>query len=90
MCAQVLSIDIFQHIGIEARNVRVVFGITPTHCAKDQTTLPDLVNDSGADELGNGWGAIVCCAGLLVELMGGFDDVDWNRVLGEEEGEEET
>lgn len=34
--------------------------------------------------------AVVCCSGLLVELVGGFKDKDGDSVFGKEHGEEEA
>lgn len=82
MCSQVLAVDITEDFrGVKPGDDLVAVRITPAHGREDEAVGAELVDDAGADELGDGGGAVVGCAGLLVELGGGLEDFDGDGVL---------
>ena len=68
----------------------MVRGVAPAQGVEDHAAGADGVGDAGALELGDRRAAVVRRARLLVQLGGRFEDVHWDAVLGEQEGEEEA
>jgi len=80
-----------QHpLGVKAGNDLVGVWVPPAHGVEDDTPGLDLVHESGADELGDGGAAVDGGAGLVVEVVFGFEDFNGDAVLGEQDGEEEA
>lgn len=50
--------------------------LAPADLARDEAFGADVVDDACAAELGDGGGAVVGCARLLVEVISGIEDCD--------------
>ncbi len=94
MRPQVLAIDVAQHFfRVEPCYERVVglmVRTAPAHGVENEAALVHAVDDTRADKLGNGGGAVMGSAGLVVKLGGGLEDLDGDAVLREEDGEEQA
>lgn len=82
---------ILEHASIKSRNLRVVAKVAPIHGVEAHAAvLLQDVHDAGTGQLGDSRRAIVCRAGLLIELVGCLDDVYGDAMLGKKDGQKQT